>query len=377
MEVVVLVIMAFLVIGLQEWIFSRFVLGKLDYTCNFSAEEAYEGDSLFLVETVQNRKVLPVPWLKVDINSSRWLEFANTKSVIAQEFRYVTSSFFLKGHQKVTRKWKLNCLKRGIYSIKSATLVSGDLIGRSTVSKPVSVDAVITVYPSIIQLQDYFIPVRQQQGDTLVKRWILDDPFVVSGAREYTPRDPMNRVHWSATARQGALMVRKNDYTAQTGVTVLLNVQSVETEYFDAVRKDLIELGIKAAATLLDMSLKSGTPVRLATNGSTAEEEGRMIFTSEASGREHTAQLLNILARLELRGVRDFEDFMESTVPKLINTDIVLITAYITEKITSLLRVAMRQGCSIKIMVLDKFIEPETLPHDMEVLILHSEVKLS
>lgn len=370
MEVVAFAIIVLGVIGLQEWIFGRFVLRKLEYTCDFSAKEAYEGDSLFLVETVHNKKLLPVPWLKVDINSSRWLEYANTKSVVAQEFRYVTSSFFLKGYQKITRKWKLKCLKRGIYAIKSVTLISGDLIGRNTVSVPAEIDAVITVYPALIRLENYFIPVRQLQGDTVVRRWILDDPFIVSGAREYTPRDPMNRVHWSATARQGSLMVRKNDYTAQTGVTVLLNIQSMETEYFDAVHKDWIEMGIKAAATIFDTALREGTPVRLVTNGSTVDGGKEMIFTSEASGREHVIQLMRLLAKLELRGIKDFEDYLEAILPQFYNTDIILITAYLTERIRNLMRLVIRRNCSVKIMVLNRFIEQRDLPQDMEVYIL-------
>lgn len=370
MEIVAFAIIVLGVLGLQEWLFGRFVLRKLEYICDFSEKEAYEGDSLFLVETVHNKKLLPVPWLKVDINSSRWLEYANTKSVVAQEFRYVTSSFFLKGYQKVTRRWKLKCLKRGVYTIKSVTLISGDLIGRNTVSTPVEIDAVITVYPALIRLENFFIPVRQLQGDTIVRRWILEDPFIVSGAREYTPRDPMNRVHWNATARQGSLMVRKNDYTAQTGITVLLNIQSMETEYFDAVHKDWIEMGIKAAATIFDTALREGTPVRLVTNGSTVDGGKEMIFTSEASGREHVLQLMHLLAKLELRAIKDFEEYLETVLTQFYNTDIILITAYVTERIRNLMRLVIRRNCSVKILVLDRFIEQSDLPQDMEVYIL-------
>lgn len=377
MEVIAFIIITFTVIGIQSWAFGKFILEKVEYDCVFSKNEAYEGDSLYLVETIHNKKLLPVPWLKVDINSSRWLEFANTKSVIAQEFRYVTSNFFLKSHQRIVRSWNLKCLKRGVYAIKSVTLVSGDLLGKNIVSKPVGIDAAITVYPTIIRLEDYFIPMRQLQGDIIVKRWINEDPFIVSGAREYYPGDPMNRIHWSASARQGQLMVRKNDFTAQNGLTVLLNIQSIETEYFDAVRKELIELGIKAAASIFDISLSEGSPVRFATNGSTIDGNSQMIVTSEASGREHVAELMKILAKLELKCIKDFEDFVEGIISKLRDTDIILITAYLTEKICSLMRTAIRQNCSVKIMVLDRFIEHSSLPQDMSVYILAGDENIN
>jgi uncharacterized protein (DUF58 family) len=218
---------------------------------------------------------------------------------------------------------------------------------------------------------------RQLQGDTIVKRWINEDPFIVSGAREYNPGDPMNRIHWSASARQGQLMVRKNDFTAQNGLTVLLNIQSIETEYFDAVRKELIELGIKAAASIFDISLSEGTPVKFATNGSTIDGKSQMIVTSEASGREHVAELMKILAKLELKCIKDFEDFVEGIISKLRDTDIILITAYLTEKICNLMRTAMRQNCSVKILVLDKFIEHNSLPQDMSVYILAGDENIN
>lgn len=112
MEIIALALIFAAALWLQVWLFARHAFTKLEYRCEFSSSEAHEGDSLYLVETVYNRKLLPVPWLKVDIHSSRWLDFAGTCSVVAQDSRRVTSSFILKGYQKVTRKWKLKCLKK-------------------------------------------------------------------------------------------------------------------------------------------------------------------------------------------------------------------------------------------------------------------------
>ena len=141
------------------------------------------------METVYNGKLLPVPWLRVDIHTSRWLEFARTCSVIAQENRHVTSSFVLRSYQKITRKWKLKCLK-GVFHTENVTLVSGDLLNFSNVSEAMPVNATLIVYPQIIELEELFVPVSLQQGDRVVNRWIIDDPFIVAGVREYAPGDP-------------------------------------------------------------------------------------------------------------------------------------------------------------------------------------------
>src|SRR5690606_14163960 len=112
-----------------------------------------------------------------------------------------------------------------------------------------------------------FVPASLQQSDRVVNRWIIDDPFLVAGVRDYAAGDPFNRIHWPATAKSGSLMVRKNEFTSQQNLTVILNMQSNYYELFDTINKPMAELGIKVAATLFDRALREGTPVRFMTNG--------------------------------------------------------------------------------------------------------------
>lgn len=374
MEVLALAVIAGIIILLQTSLFKWTALRKVDYKCYFSVKEAHEGDEIYLIETIYNKKLLPIPWLKVEINSSKWLEFAETRSVIAQENRYVTSSFFLKSYQKITRRWKLKCLKRGVFCIDTVTLITGDLLGNAIDSMPVEINAVIQVYPETINLEETFMPVNYLQGDTIVKRWINEDPFIISGTREYTTRDPMNKIHWFSTARMGRLMVRKNDFTSQYGLSVILNIQSIENEYFDAVYKDFIELGIKAAATIFDMALRNGIPARLATNGSTLNDGRQMVYTKEASGRSHISDLLSILARLKLCRIKDFEDFLRDISTDITNSEIIIITSYLTENICDLLRKMKIRNNVIKILITNKSVELGVLPQDMDVYILNEDI---
>ena len=48
---------------------------------------------------------------------------------------------------------------------------------------------------------------RYLNGDVVVRRHLIDDPFYVAGVRDYTGHEPMNRIHWSATARENKMMV--------------------------------------------------------------------------------------------------------------------------------------------------------------------------
>ena len=106
-----------------------------------------EGDEVGLVEIVSNRKWLPLPWLKSELSTSRWLEYAGSQSEVVGDRRYVPSFFTLKSYQKVSRTWKVRCLKRGVFEIRRVDLVGSDLLGFSSFSHSVQVNACLTVLP--------------------------------------------------------------------------------------------------------------------------------------------------------------------------------------------------------------------------------------
>ena len=370
MDVIALALIFAIVLGLQMFLLCRYGFYKLNYKCEFSVSEAHEGDSIYLIETVYNSKLLPVPWLKVDIHSSRWLDFAGTCSVIAQDNRRVTSSFMLRSYQKTTRKWNLKCLKRGVFITENVTLVTGDLLNFRVVSIPVAVNACLMVYPEIVDIDELFTPVNLLQSDRVVNRWIVDDPFMVSGAREYTPGDPLNRIHWPTSARTGRLMVKKNEFTSQRSLTVLLNMQSQLYEYADTINKAIAELGIKATATLLDRALKEGTPVRFGTNGCTTPDSRQAIFTGEAADKEHISELFKILARLLMKNVKDFEALLDDVLPVLENTEVVIITAYLSKRLCEQADQLGLAGNTVSIILLDTVFEEDVKPESAELYVL-------
>jgi uncharacterized protein (DUF58 family) len=370
MDVIALLLILLAVLWLQAYILGNYVFSRLDYSCRFSAPEAHEGDTIYLVETVYNGKLLPVPWLKVDIHTSRWLDFAGTCSVIAQDDRRVTSSFVLRSYQKTTRKWKLNCVKRGIFHTENVTLVGGDLLNLCNVSEALPVNITLVVYPEIVDLDELFMPVNLLQSDNTVNRWIIDDPFMFSGIREHTPTDPMNRIHWPATAKSGKLMVRKNEYTSEQNLTVILNMQTKYYEYTNVIDRRSAELGIKVAATLFDRALKEGTPVVFATNGCTCADDKQPIITKGAADKDHIKGLFNILAGLLMKSVRSFHGLLEDISPDLENSETVIVTAYLDKEICAQADRIADEGNRVCIILVDTEYESGALPESAELYIL-------
>lgn len=358
MEVLAFIIIIVLAFWLQTYIFEKWVFTRLQYTCTFNKYLAYEGDNIMLVETVHNNKILPLQWLKVEIHSSRWLDFAQTRSVVAQESRFVTSGFFLKSYQKTTRTWKVKCLKRGLFTTGSVTLVAGDLFGHSIKSMPVQVNLQLLVYPKPVNLEALFINPNHSLGDHIVKHWIMDDPFLTLGTREYTPQDPMNRIHWQSTASHGTLMVRNNEYTNDRKLDIILNIQSMEYEYTDVVNKGIIELAIKVAATIIMESSKTGLPIRFICNGSNPDNDQRGILTISSSGHIHTDALLTLLAKLQLKKAIEFEDYLESFIYSLDSNNMIIITAYLSDRLCQILSQLKFSHLHINILLLDDHIEP-------------------
>jgi len=375
MEILALIVIVILSFLLQSWIFEKYAFTKLHYTCEFSTETAVEGDNILLIEQVHNNKLLPLHWLKVEIYSSRWLDFAQTRSVVSQESRFVTSGFFLRSYQKTTRHWNVLCLKRGVYTIKSVTLVTGDLFGYSTKSMPVPMNKTLIVYPKCVNLEALFIRPNDLTGDSIVKHWLIDDPFVISGIREYHFGDPMNKIHWPSAAKYGKLMVRNNEYTNNRHTDIILNIQSIPYEYREVVNKGIAELGIKITATLFKKAAEANIPVRFLCNGSTVDHEEQLIFTNTSTGGIHTDSLFTLLAKLKLQKNMEFEDFIESLMHRLDNKNIIIVTAYLTNRLCNILSALKSKNISIEILLLNSCIEPDIYLNGIHVHLLTTNIE--
>ena len=139
--------------------------------------------------------------------------------------------------------------KDEVYTLDSAAITCGDLFGLQEISKTFQIDANLVVYPKILSMEDILLPSHSLQGDVVVRRWIVEDPFIISGVREYNYGDPLNRINWKATARTGQLQVRNNDFSAHPRILIYLNVDISEDMWEAVTDRERIEKGISYAAS--------------------------------------------------------------------------------------------------------------------------------
>ncbi len=367
MDAITVAILLFSAIAIEILVYSKMYFKKMSYNCEFNVHTAKVGDEVELIETVVNRKRLPIPWLRVSIFSSRWLEYAGDLSSVVDETRYVSSVFYTGGNQKVKRTWPITCTKRGIFDLSNVTLIGGDPLGFTTLSTGVDATASIMVYPIPIDVEESLVPLSLMLGETIVNRWIIDDPFLIAGVRDYTPSDTMNRIHMGATAKTGRLMVKKCDFTSSVTMTIILNMQSIERELDRIVDKNSIEVGIRIAAGFFDMACNMGIPFRFLSNGKIRGEHSRYAYSELNAGPSQQEMLLVTLAKLEMFYDVHFDKFCSEALSDLADSECIMITSFVDDAIADSIRELKAQKNSVKLVILDYAADTSKVPEGISV----------
>lgn len=351
MEFVALIVIIIFVIILQNQIYGKSGLKNVHYTCTFSKTEVYEGEEIELIEEIRNEKLLPVPWMKAELTVPKWLDFAATQSVITDKSRFVTSFFMLKSYHRVVRKWRVKCLKRGVFGVDTVVLVASDLLGNVSLSCPVKVNAQVTVLPDPFALNELSISSLHLMGDRIVKHQLLSDPFFIAGVREYQDGDALNKINWLATAKEKQIMVNQNDFTTSQSVTVILNIQSREYDTVHIAEEQPVENCIRVCASCIDCARQIGMPVRLLSNAP-LNHTSEPAQSNEFTGDEHTLNLFRMLANLQLICSESFDSYLSGMYDNIASSDICIVTSFVNQKILNFAESKRHDGAFVKLFVL-------------------------
>ncbi|MBE6024508.1 MAG: DUF58 domain-containing protein [Cellulosilyticum sp.] len=351
MEIIAIIVLVAIGIRFEIEIYKRYILHKLVYECSFSKDEVIEGELVEIVELVMNPTSLFVPCLKSEISTNNLLEFAGNASTVNDQTRSLASLFSIRGKQKVKRVWKVRTLQRGAFRLLDTTVIASDLFGCYHYSNILRLNSELIVLPKPIDVSGYIQKVKEIQGDRVVKRFILEDPFVIAGVREYTTRDSMNKIHWGITARAGQLMVRNNEATSKKSLTVIVNNQLTSEQLNEPMHDERLEYGIRVAAGLLDQTLKDSTPVRLLANGA-VDNNGQSLDTYQMWGKAHVHSQFVLLARLKNTFTEHFDKFLDRYESSIQSTELIIVTCYIDETILNFIRNKQRAGISAKVYLM-------------------------
>jgi len=344
-------------IGIQGSIYRKFGMRKLDYQRYYSVSRCFTGDQVEMVERISNNKLLPVPWVKLESSLSAQLKFVHQQIHSIREGKLHQnhrSLFTLMPYTQIIRRHKFICARRGVYDLSSATLTVGDLFGIYSMYSMMAFEHRLIVYPQPLLPDGFSRPYNSQLGDITVRRWIVSDPFMFAGVREYQYGDPMRDLNWKATARSGRMQVNQHDFTAERRVMVYLNVEDHEKMWNQVSNEELIERGISYAAGLIQEAIHAGMEAGFVTNGCMSEDTKEPINIEAEGGRGHYEQILEHMARMKIARSMSFEQLLEQEVlQRRSNLDIVLVTAYMNDQLYERKQQLEYNGNIVSILLLE------------------------
>jgi uncharacterized protein (DUF58 family) len=245
--------------------------GNLSATRRCNRDTAEVGESATVTVTVKNENWLPVPWILLEDLLPRKALSPSHRRLQVKGKRLHVRMLWARGETEV--KYKIKLLLRGYYQIGPLVMESGDLFGLHRRYRAAAEPHYILVYPKVLPLEGYDLASRRPIGEVRLSHRLYEDPTRITGVREYQAGDPLNRVHWRATARTGTLHCKVYEPSTIAGLSLLLDFH--EAGYPSRGEPHRSELAVTAAVSLAHAVYLMGQQVGLASNGRDAADRIR------------------------------------------------------------------------------------------------------
>lgn len=294
------------------------------------------GEKVAVVVTVHNAGRLPVPWVLLEdlLPRGPLVERPPRLRVLGNRLKVG----MLPAGGRTSLLYQLQFDMRGYYQIGPLVLETGDLFGLHRRWRVTSDAHFVLVYPRVVPLENYDLASRRPIGEVRLAHRLYEDPTRISGVRYYEPGDPLNRVHWRATARTGTLHSKTYEPSTVAGGTIVLDFHAAS--YPTRNEPFRSELAVTCAASLANALYQLGEQVGLISNGRDAvdriADEGwahdyrsRRAARQSASMRETSDRLAPLMVQTR-RGPEQLMRILE-TLARLERTDGLLMSQLIDE----------------------------------------------
>ncbi|MEO8970139.1 MAG: DUF58 domain-containing protein, partial [Ktedonobacteraceae bacterium] len=254
-----------LIFGLVPVFWYWHALRHLVIHAALSRQEVLFGDDITLSLTIENRKVLPLLWLRVDIELSPPLVILTEPERQRQALSQLSETWLVLPYQRVTRRYQLRCYARGSYTLGPAIVRSSDPFGWIECEMSVPMHLPFVVYPLLIPVETLALASLHPFGEHATNLPLVEDPLQIIGTREYQWGDDPRRIHWKATARLGSLQSKVYPYSSLHRLLILLDAWNYTTAW-RGTDPAVQELSIAFAASLAIWAIEEGAQVGLLTN---------------------------------------------------------------------------------------------------------------
>jgi uncharacterized protein (DUF58 family) len=263
-----LIALSLLTIVLVSWLWNRLALWGVSYRRFFSERRAFCGEMVEVTLQVDNRKLLPLSWLRVEDTFPTDLPLEGGEVVISAGSNLGTlSTFFsLNWYERRRRRYRLHCTQRGFYAFGPVTLESGDLFGLFRSQERQEKQEWLIVYPKVLPLAELGLPAKNPFGEIKAQKRIFEDPSRTIGVRDYQPQDGLRRIHWKATARHQRLQAKDYEPATSIKLIVFLNVATLRRHWMGVI-PELLEKAVSVTASIASYGIAQRWPVGVIANG--------------------------------------------------------------------------------------------------------------
>jgi len=239
--------------------------------------------------TLENHSRVAIPFVRLvlgfpsearPVADPAWYKAHHRENILSWNAEYRMT---LRGRRSMTRKISLSFGQRGAYMAGNYHLNVGDLLGFRE-AKCHGEGKKIVVMPHRSKQQTSLDAVGGFLGDISVKRFILEDPVLTTGFRDYTGREPMRAISWIRTAQAGTLQVKQYDYTAERHIVVLLNTEGAEEEE--------LEECLRLTRSVCEHLEQQKIPYGFRTNANMPGPVGKITSIMEGLGEQHLNTIL-------------------------------------------------------------------------------------
>ena len=289
--------LAAVIAGCEWWSLRRGLEG-LEYDLRLSKALAEPDEPLQLITVITNRRRRILPFLRLNEDVPDSMATAGDLRVedVKNHRALLRSTCYMMPRQRLTRRTDFAMPNRGRYLFLGATLEGGDFMGLSTTPKKLSISRELVVLPRRAEPERLDRLMGGWLGDRSVNRFIMEDPVLTLGYRDYTGHEPMKQISWPQTARLGRMTVRCQDFTVERTVTVMLNAHSFS---FGSYGKQRLEAALSLCRGVCEALEERRIPYALITNLRTLGAPDGFGEVGDGLGQAHLATALEGLGRAD------------------------------------------------------------------------------
>jgi len=307
-------------IWLAQYWSKKMALRGVNYDYSLSKKAVEIGESTAFISTITNESRLFIPFIRM-VEILPKIQML-TEGVVLEDDRVITgysthkSTIYLMARSQLHRHLEISFKHRGCHVFRGAILQGGNFIGLVGKHKKFEKIHTVVVYPSLIQTPYLTEILGGFLGDLSVRRFIMEDPILTIGMREYTGKEPLNQISWKHTARTSQmlgnhqLMVKQFDYTTEMVVIVFLDISS--DSYLEPQQ---YETCFSLARTICQELEQRKIPFEFTTNAiieGDYEKQSASTRITQNLGKNHLQRILEKLGRAGYGANQSYDAIVKS-----------------------------------------------------------------